>query len=179
MSAASLNSDVVGIQSAYDDKGVVASYGVEAGLRYAKTLANGLNVNFGGNVSFVKSKILDWIESPAYPNLSVIGSPADAARGLVALGFFQDQDDIDASPLQEFGQVKPGDIKYKDVNGDGVINENDEVAMDYGSAFPALNYGLTFGLDYKVPSTSTLESRRSHSCRARSAMVWKSVCHTA
>ena len=149
VSAASLNSDVVGIQSAYDDKGVVASYGVEAGLRYAKTIANGLNVNFGGNVSFVKSKILDWIESPAYPNLSVIGSPADAARGLVALGFFQDQDDIDASPLQEFGQVKPGDIKYKDVNGDGVINENDEVAMDYGSAFPALNYGLTFGLDYK------------------------------
>jgi len=149
VSAASLNSDVVGIQSAYDDKGVVASYGVEAGLRYAKTLANGLNINFGGNLSFVKSQILEWIESPAYPNLSVVGSPADAARGLIALGFFQDQAEIDASPLQEFGQVKPGDIKYKDVNGDGVINENDEVAMDYGSAFPALNYGLSFGFDYK------------------------------
>ena len=149
VSAGSLNSAVVGIQSAYDDRGRVASYGVEAGLRYAKTFSNGLNFNFGGNVSAVKSEILEWIETPAYPNLSVIGSPADAARGLVALGFFQSQDEIANSPLQEFGQVKVGDIKYKDVNGDGVINENDYVAMDYGSAFPALNYGFQLGMEFK------------------------------
>ena len=149
VNASSLNSEVVGIQSAYDDRGVVASYGVEAGLRYAKTYDNGLNVNLGANVSSVKSQILQWIENPAYPNLSVIGGPADAERGLVALGFFQDQADIDASPLQEFGQVKPGDIKYKDVNEDGVINENDYVTMNYGNAFPALNYAFSFGMEYK------------------------------
>jgi TonB-linked SusC/RagA family outer membrane protein len=149
VSAGSLNSAVVGIQSAFDDKGVVASYGLEAGLRFAKTFDSGLNVNFGGNVSAVKSQILEWIETPAYPNLSVIGSPADASRGLIALGFFQSQSEIDNSPLQEFGQVKVGDIKYKDVNDDGVINENDYVAMDYGSAFPALNYGLSFGTEFK------------------------------
>ena len=149
VSAGSLNSAVVGIQSAYDDRGRVANYGVEAGLRYAKTFSNGLNFNFGGNVSAVKSEILEWIETPAYPNLSVIGGPADAARGLVALGFFQSQDEIASSPLQEFGQVKVGDIKYKDVNGDGVINENDYVAMDYGSAFPALNYGFQLGMEFK------------------------------
>ena len=149
VSAGSLNSAVVGIQSSYDDKGVVASYGVEAGLRYAKTFANGFNLNFGGNVSLVKSQILEWIEAPAYPNLSVIGAPADAARGLVAQGFFQNQAEIDASPLQEFGQVKVGDTKYKDVNGDGVINENDYVAQDYGTAFPALNYGFNLGFEFK------------------------------
>ena len=149
VSAASLNSDVVGIQSSYDDKGVVASYGVEAGLRYAKTYDNGLNVNFGANLATYKNKILAWIENPAYPNLSVIGGPADAERGLIALGFFADQADIDASPLQEFGQVKPGDIKYMDVNEDGVINENDYVTMDYGNKFPALNYAFTFGTEYK------------------------------
>ena len=149
VSAGSLNSDVVGIQSAYDDKGRVASYGVELGLRYAKTFDNGVNFNFGANGSFVRSQILEWIETPAYPNLSVIGTPADAARGLVALGFFQSQEEIDNSPLQEFGQVKVGDIKYKDVNGDNVINENDVVAMDWGSAVPALNYGLSYGVEYK------------------------------
>ena len=149
VSAASLNSAVVGIQSSYDDKGRVASYGLEAGLRFAKTFDGGLNLNFAGNVSAVKSQILEWIENPAYPNLSVIGGPADAARGLIALGFFQSQDEIASSPLQEFGQVKVGDIKYKDVNEDGVINENDYVAMDYGSAFPALNYGFSLGLEYK------------------------------
>ena len=149
VSASSLNSDVVGIQSSYDDKGRVASYGAEAGLRYVKTFDSGFNLYFGGNVSYVKSQILEWIENPAYPNLSVIGTPADAARGLVALGFFQSQDEINNSPLQQFGQVKVGDIKYEDVNGDGVINENDSVAMDYGSAVPALNYGFQLGFEYK------------------------------
>ena len=149
VSAGSLNSAVVGIQSSYDDKGRVASYGAEAALRYARTFDNGFNLNFGGNVSYVKSQILEWIETPAYPNLSVIGTPADAARGLVALGFFQSQEEIASSPLQEFGQVKVGDIKYKDVNEDGVINENDYVAMDFGSAVPALNYGFNLGMEFK------------------------------
>ncbi len=149
VSAASLNSDVVGIQSAFDDRGRVASYGAELGMRFAKTFDSGLNFYLGGNVSYVKSRILEWIETPAYPNLSVIGTPADAARGLVALGFFQSQDEIDNSPLQQFGQVKVGDIKYQDVNNDGVINENDTVAMDYGSAVPALNYGFQLGFEYR------------------------------
>ena len=149
VSAGSLNSEVVGIQSSYDDKGRVASYGVEAGLRYAKSFASGLSLFAGANGSFVKSKVLEWIETPAYPNLSVIGTPADAARGLVSLGFFQNQAEIESSPLQEFGQVKVGDIKYKDVNNDGVINENDVVAMDWGQAFPALNVGFNLGFEYK------------------------------
>lgn len=149
VSASSLNSDVVGIQSAYDDRGRVASYGAELGLRYSKTFANGFNLNIGGNVSYARNQILETIENPAYPNLSVIGTPADASRGLVALGMFQSQEEIDQSPLQEFGQVKVGDIKYKDINGDGVINENDFVAMTYGNAFPALNYGITLGMEFK------------------------------
>ena len=149
VSAGSLNSDVVGIQSSYDDRGVVASYGAEAGLRFAKTFGGGFHVDLGANASFVKSRILEWIENPAYPNLSVIGTPADAVRGLVAAGFFASQAEIDASPLQQFGQVKVGDTKYQDVNGDGVINENDYVAQDWGGAFPALNYGFHLGMEYK------------------------------
>ena len=149
VSASQLNSAVVGIQSAYDDKGRVASYGAELGLRYAKTFENGLNLNAGASFSTVKSEILEWIENPAYPNLSVVDHPADAERGLVALGFFQSQEDIDNSPVQQFGQVKVGDIKYKDVNGDNVINENDFVSQDYGNAFPAMNYAFTLGAEYK------------------------------
>ena len=149
VSAASLNSAVVGIQSSYDDKGRIASYGMELGLRYAKTFANGLNLNAGASFSTVKSEILKWIETPAYPNLSVVGGPADSERGLIALGFFQSQDEIDNSPVQQFGQVKVGDIKYKDVNEDGVINENDFVAMDYGNTFPSLNYAFNLGAEYK------------------------------
>ncbi|MBQ9399842.1 MAG: SusC/RagA family TonB-linked outer membrane protein [Bacteroidales bacterium] len=149
VSAGSLNSEVVGLQSGYDDKGRVVNYGVEASLRFAKAFSNGFSLSFGGNASFVKSKVIEWIENPAYPNLSVIDTPADAARGLVALGFFQSQAEIESSPLQQFGQVKVGDIKYKDVNGDNLVNENDVVAMDWGSAVPALNYGFNLGLEFK------------------------------
>ena len=48
---------------------------------------------------------------------------------LIALGLFKDYDDIRNSPKQEFGTVQPGDIKYKDVNGDGVVNDGDKVAI--------------------------------------------------
>ena len=149
VSAGSLNSAVVGIQSSYNDKGRVASYGMELGLRYAKTFQNGLNLNAGASFSTVKSEILEWIEAPAYPNLSVVDGPADSERGLIALGFFQSQEEIDNSPAQQFGQTKVGDIKYKDVNEDGVINENDFVAQDYGNTFPSLNYAFSLGAEYK------------------------------
>ena len=149
VSASSLNSSVVGLQSAYDDKGVVASYGAELGLRFAKTFSNGLNINATGLATYSRNQILEWIENPAYPNLSIIGTAADAARGLEAIGFFESQEDIDNSPLQQFGQTKIGDIKYKDVNKDGVINQNDQISVDGVSAFPALNYSFSLGVEYK------------------------------
>lgn len=60
------------------------------------------------------------------------GKPLDALWGLQSQGFFKSQDDIDHSPSQTFGQVKPGDIKYKDQNGDGVIDTRDEVYLGRG-----------------------------------------------
>ncbi|HET7179862.1 MAG TPA: SusC/RagA family TonB-linked outer membrane protein [Chryseosolibacter sp.] len=57
------------------------------------------------------------------------GRPVDATFGLEAVGLFQSQADIDNSPLQAFGDVKPGDIKYKDQNGDGIVDGNDEVYL--------------------------------------------------
>ena len=149
VSAASLNSAVVGIQSSYDDKGRIASYGAEIGFRIAKTYDNGLTLNVSEFVTYSRNQVLEWIETPAYPNLSVVGASADAARGLKAIGFFQSQEEIDNSPLQQFGQVKVGDIKYQDVNADGVINENDYVAFEDGTAFPNLNYSFNIGVEYK------------------------------
>ena len=149
VSANELNSAVVGIQSAYDDKGAVASYGAELGFRISKTFANGIRLTASEFFTATRNKVLEWIETPVYPNLAVVGSSADAARGLVALGFFKSQQEIDNSPLQEFGQVKVGDIKYKDINGDNVINENDYVAFDYGTTFPAMNFAFNIGLEYK------------------------------
>lgn len=72
------------------------------------------------------------------------GKPLDAIWGLESLGFFNDQTDIDNSPKQSFGQVKPGDIKYKDQNGDKVIDTRDEVYLGRGGWFGA---PLTLGVN--------------------------------
>lgn len=57
------------------------------------------------------------------------GKPLDGIWGLQNQGFFVDEADIAGSPTHTFGQVKPGDIKYKDQNGDGLVNTQDEVFL--------------------------------------------------
>lgn len=57
--------------------------------------------------------------------------------------------EIEAAPLHTFGSVRPGDVRYKDQNKDGVINENDEVAIGYNNMAPELNYSFNIGLEYK------------------------------
>ncbi|MFX1705573.1 SusC/RagA family TonB-linked outer membrane protein [Chitinophaga sp. CC14] len=78
------------------------------------------------------------------------GKPLDAIWGLQHQGFFQDADDIKNSPSQTFGQVKPGDIKYKDQNGDGVIDTRDEVYLGRGGwAGSPLTLGINVSVRWK------------------------------
>lgn len=149
VSASDKNSWVVGIQSSYEDVGKVNSYGFELGARYNKTFANSLRLNLVGQVSLTENQISYTIENPAYPNLATIGHRVNEAWGLEAIGFFKDEADIASSPSQEFSRVRPGDIKYKDQNGDGVINQFDRIALGSGKSTPDLNYSFNIGLEYK------------------------------
>jgi TonB-linked SusC/RagA family outer membrane protein len=89
------------------------------------------------------------------------GKPLDAIWGLQNLGFFNDQDDIKNSPSQTFGQVKPGDIKYKDQNGDGVIDTRDEVYLGRGGWFGApLTLGVNLTAKWKNLSFFALATGR-------------------
>ncbi|WP_192085447.1 SusC/RagA family TonB-linked outer membrane protein [Algoriphagus sp. Y33] len=75
------------------------------------------------------------------------GMPLDAIWGLESVGFFSGIDDIENSPTQAFGEVKPGDIKYKDQNNDGVINAQDEVFLGRGGWSGA---PLTMGFNFSA-----------------------------
>lgn len=86
-------------------------------------------------------------ENFEYDYQTRIGRPINGLWGLENLGFFNDQDDIDNSPTQQFGETKPGDIKYKDKNNDGIIDANDEVYL--GRWDTPLRLGLNFTAKWK------------------------------
>ena len=148
-SATNMNSVTVGIQSSFADVGGMKSYGVEAGARFAKKISKDLYFNAAGMVTWSMSKYTKFIESPEYEHLSLINTSYNDVWGLEAIGFFKDQNDINNSPLQEFSQVRPGDIKYKDINGDGVINQFDRKTLGSKYNIPDLNYAFNLGLEYK------------------------------
>jgi hypothetical protein len=120
--------------------------GGELGLVYTKTFGD-LTVNIGTNLSYAKSKALVRSEVWGYDYLYREGKPQDAMFGYEAIGFFRDSAEILASPVQTLGITRPGDIKYKDQNGDGTINQNDQIEI--GNSTPRLYYGVYFNLKYK------------------------------
>lgn len=80
-----------------------------------------------------------------------VGRPLDASFGFVAEGLFQSQEEIDAHARQTFGgTLKPGDIKYQDINGDNIIDNRDQVDLgkNGGGASP-FSYGLNLSLKWK------------------------------
>lgn len=149
LSASNENSSVVGIQSSYNDVGEVQSYGLEASVKYAKEIAHDLHLNLGANVSWARNQVTQYIGTPVYPLSDPVGHRVNEAWGLKSAGFFKDQSDIDASYRQEYSVVKPGDIKYQDLNGDKVINNFDIVSLDGATDIPELNYAFNLGLEYK------------------------------
>jgi len=93
-----------------------------------------VNLIIGVAGTFVATKALkrDELYADSYRNR--VGQPTDAIFGLQSEGFFNSQDDITNHAAQKFGVVKPGDIKYKDQNGDGYIDDRDEVKIGQWSS---------------------------------------------
>lgn len=101
------------------------------------------NMTYSSN----KYTFLDEINYP-YDYLKRVGKPIHQLYGLVAERLFVDQAEIDQSPKQDFGMYMAGDIKYKDINNDGVINNYDIIPMGYPGV-PEIQYGFGLSSGYK------------------------------
>ena len=77
------------------------------------------------------------------------GHPVNQPFLLEDLGFFQDQTDINGSPQQVFAEVQPGDLKYKDQNGDGIVDQKDSYPAGYTDV-PELSFSFNAGFNYKI-----------------------------
>jgi len=142
-------SSVLGFTAPYENGGIVDSWGSEIGADWINKIGD-FTFNIGGNFTLAKNKIIDELEEPKlYENLKQTGHPLKQTYGLQAIGFFKDQTDIDDSPKQLFSDVKPGDIKYKDINNDGKIDENDKIAIGHSTTAPEIYYSLHLGAEWK------------------------------
>lgn len=107
------------------------------------------------NASSVGSKTLyiDEVAQP-YSYMYRTGKPVNQTYGYVADGLFQSQAEINSSPTIVGYRPQPGDIKYKDLNGDGIINQNDVTAI--GTTKPLFFYGISLGASWKGFDISAL-----------------------
>ena len=127
--------------------GRMTNHGFEATAEFNHHIGK-VNYRIYGNFSFARNKITEKDEAPTDPWRMRTGHPLNQQFGLIALGLFEDQDEIDLSPEQKFGTVRPGDVKYLDYNGDGVVDAHDEVAIGY-SRVPEINYGFGLQINWK------------------------------
>lgn len=117
--------------------------GEEGSVTFSKKAGN-VTFSFYGNYTFSKNKVIAMTEdagTPAYQKQ--VGRSLNAIYQYQALGLFQSVEEIKNSPVQQFGRiVLPGDIKYKDINGDKVINNLDAVRSDNLVSFPTSYFGF-------------------------------------
>lgn len=133
----------VGVTGPMQNAGKVRNTGFELALTYRNHL-NQLQYSSSFNFSYVHNEITD-LSGGDTPGRSV-GDPVNNIYGYVCDGIFKSQEEIDKSPTQVWG-AKPGDLKYRDLNGDGVVNTSDRKSL--GSTFPSINYGFRLNLNYK------------------------------
>ena len=135
------------VNDAYGNVGRMKSIGSDGNISFNHTINQDASFVVRGNYTYSTNLVQNWEQLYLdYPYLEETGYPYNVHRGYQSLGLFKDEDDIKYSPKQQFGEVAPGDIKYKDVNADGIINEEDIVPLSHNS-YPRLMYG--FGGEFK------------------------------
>lgn len=140
---------VVGLNvTQYVNLGEMENKGIDASLEYEQRYSDWY-WSARANFTYNRNEMLyDDKPTPIWAYQSEVGFPYNQQRGLVALGLFESEEDIANSPKHTFGAVRPGDIKYKDINGDNVIDAYDQVAIGYTDV-PQINYGFGFSAGWK------------------------------
>ncbi len=136
-----------------------AQFGGEMSLSYAGTLGNKFNFNIGGNAGYARGKTLDFYK-PRFTNSwdqyrnSGVNRYRNISWGYVVDGQFTSQEQINNYPVSIDGKgnstLLPGDLIYKDQNGDGKIDQYDQrpIGLGYGTQ-PIINFGFNVGMNYK------------------------------
>lgn len=131
--------------------GEAKGHGIDVSLDYSHFFSKNLWATVRGNFTYASSEYSKY-EEPDYsatPWRSKIGTKISQEFGLIAERLFVDEEDVANSPKQQFGEYMAGDIKYKDINHDGIIDDQDKVPIGYPTT-PEIIYGFGFSIGYKA-----------------------------
>jgi len=156
-----VNLSTLGLDDQLENGGEIKNWGEEFLASWNQKISKDFTVNVSGNITFMKNRV----ESVAadLPNGIIIdaranngsaeartmpGYPIASFFGYVVEGLYQSNADIlHSPPASSLGAYRPGDFKFKDVNGDGVIDANDRTVI--GNPSPDFIYGTSVNLTYK------------------------------
>jgi TonB-linked SusC/RagA family outer membrane protein len=138
--------------------GIVENEGIEFAIGYTQNLSDNFKFSIKYNVATLENNVVsvsadgDFISGGSFgvgqdpPSRMEEGFPIGYFRGFRTDGIFQNQAEVDASPTIN-NAVQPGDLRFEDVNNDGVIDDNDKVSI--GSPLPNATMGLNITFEYK------------------------------
>jgi TonB-linked SusC/RagA family outer membrane protein len=156
-------STLVGQNAPTQNAASVSNVGWEAAMNW-RSAVRSLNYQFGFNISDNKNRITslpggDQINAAQSPSIRRVGEPINAIFGIQAVGIFQTQAEVAAWATQN-AKTGPGDLKYKDQNGDGKIDANDRVVI--GDRFPHYTFGSNMSAQYRGFDMSVLMQGVGH-----------------
>ncbi|MBI0398565.1 SusC/RagA family TonB-linked outer membrane protein [Cyclobacterium marinum] len=136
----------LGLSAPFQNAGEVLNKGYDLMVNYRNKVGE-LNYSIMVNYSDVRNEIIDMrgIENTGL-TVNREGYPIGSFFGYVDQGLFQTQEEVD-NHADQFGNIAPGDIKYKDIDEDGMINDRDLAVI--GSPIPRHTFGLRVSADYK------------------------------
>jgi TonB-linked SusC/RagA family outer membrane protein len=140
----------IGISMAAGNLGKTKNSGFEIELTHAKSISKDLDYSIGITYARAKNEVIDMDEPASKTDYRKLeGNPINQYFGLIADGFLTAADIANPSlPVSSYGTVKVGDLKYRDVNKDGIINDQDISPIGF-SDIPENNFSLNAGINYK------------------------------
>ncbi|RUT78297.1 SusC/RagA family TonB-linked outer membrane protein [Ancylomarina longa] len=134
--------------------GVIRNSGFELALNWNDNISKDFSYSIGANISTLKNEVRNLFGQPhidggqaEFRQRSIVGEPLLAFYGREVVGVYQNDAEIQADPVALENGLVPGDLKYKDQNNDGKVDDDDRVVL--GSYFPTFMYAFNLGLTYK------------------------------
>ena len=132
--------------------GKVTNKGIELSVNWQKSITKDLSFDLRGNFTYNQNRY-DYVDEPDYPYVwqTKTGKPLNTLTGYIAEGLFSSQEEINnwADQSQLGSNIQPGDIKYRDVNGDGKVTSEDQVLLSPYNGTPRIQFGFGLNVMYK------------------------------